>query len=69
MEGGWSEVEEERGEGSSRMGEKLEGVRRDFASFKSKGDGTVTSPYNVIENDENIIGQTFIIYNLVPEPF
>ena len=30
---------------------------------------TVTSPYNVIGNDENIIGQTFIIYNLVPEPF
>ena len=37
--------------------------------FNSQGPFGVTSPYNVIENDENILGQTFIIYNLVPKPF
>ena len=31
--------------------------------------GNVTSPYNVTGNDENVLGQTFIIYNLAPEPF
>ena len=29
----------------------------------------VTSLYNVIGNNENILGQTFIIYNLAPELF
>ena len=30
---------------------------------------SVTSPHNVIGNDENVLQQTFIIYNLAPEPF
>ena len=29
----------------------------------------VRSLYNVIGNDENVFKQTFIIYNVAPEPF